>query len=301
MWSLDRSLSEHYPISNPRFIKLTTFKLTGNQFTMLRIITNSTYVRGAYVGGIFGFTILVVAGLTLFLLGTPVSDILLAAPGVLIGFATLWYYFLNNPDPTLLMPNLVPMNKSGHVSRSTYRTSLQNEDATIIEPEEKDAPNRLLASYISPWYVEWNSRPTELYLVFDVGNRGNQAIMLYEYRLHPDDESEDSLVVNLSPETQAIEHDGKKGTLISTCGSTGENNRAFVQPKERITECIKVPTDISSVSGRKTIGLTLELYATSNRPVDSIQLSIVVDNEQRQVEWQANRSKLQQIIRSLFR
>lgn len=265
---------------------------------MLRIITKSTYIRGAYLGGIIGIVSLAVIGLVLFRLGVPLSNILLATPSVMIGFITLWYYFLSNPDPTLLMPNIVPLNQSSHIACQAHQTPLQNEDATIVEPVEKGAPNGPISSYLAPWQIKFETRPTDLYLVFDVGNRGNKAVMLYEYRLHPDDDTRESRVVSLSPETQAINPDSEMNPVLLRSESVGTEDRAFVQPKERITEGLRIPLDIASVDNRVVTGFTLELYATSNHPVDSLYLEVMVNMEQNVVEWQANRSKLQQTVRS---
>jgi len=264
-------------------------------------ITNATYIRGVYIGGVAGLVMFFIIVVVLLMLGVPISDILLAAPSVMIGFVTLWYYFLNNPDPTLLMPNIIPYNGNNHVSRSAYQTPLQNRSATIIEPKEKDSPNGLLASFFAPWQVEWETQPTELYLVFDIGNRGNQGVMLYEYRLYKKAESGNPTVVSLSPETQAVTPDNGPRDETLNVESTGLESRAFIRPKERITEAVKIPIDIPSTDNQTVVKLTLELYATSNHPVDSLYLYIRVDNKQNVVKWQAHRSRVQRTIRSVFK
>lgn len=230
-------------------------------------------------------------------LGVPVSDVLLAIPGVMIGFGTLFYYFLNNPDPTILMPNLVPTKQDHHVACTMYQTSLQNGSGIVVEPKEKNAPNGIISSYISSWQVEYKSRPSEIHLVFDIGNRGNKAIMLYEYRLRSLNESKESIIVTLSPETQAVFSKNNKNNLPAT-GQSRRSDRAFIRPKERITECIQLPIDVPSDSNKITTEFILELYATSNRPVDSLYIQITIDTEKKRIEWQANRSILQRLIRN---
>ncbi|WP_267643331.1 hypothetical protein [Haloarchaeobius amylolyticus] len=267
---------------------------------MIERITSATYWRGAYVGGVLALVALIGLGIVMISTGTPPADILLAAPGLLIGFGTLWYYFLNNPDPTLLMPNIVPLRDGEHVASQIHRKTVLNDETVVIEPVERDSPNGPLASFLAPWRVEWETAPSDLYLVFDIGNRGNQGVMLYEYRLLPAGDRSNPVIVSLSPESQVLELAGNGDDSVTPTETepTGQEHRAFVQPKERITEHVRLPIDVDSVMGSETYRFSLELYATSGRPVDSFELKLRVDTETGAVEWQANRSPLQRWLRA---
>lgn len=264
---------------------------------VLSRLTSATYLRGAYVGGAVALVALTgtaVAAVVVF--GVPVGDVLLAAPGVLIGFGTLWYYFLGNPDPTLLMPNLVPVRDGVQTATDRHHRRIDDADAVVVEPDPRTPDGGPLRSFLTPWQVSWTEFPTDLYLVFDVGNRGNQGVMLYEYRLRPlgpDTSADETVVVSLSPETQALElGDGTTGAD----GPSSDVDRAFVRPKERITEQVRLPlTPVPDE--RRSYDYRLELYATSGRPVDSLRLRVVVDPDAGVVEWQADRSPLQRLVR----
>lgn len=264
---------------------------------VLSRLTSATYLRGAYVGGAVALVALgCIAVLAVVTFGVPVGDVLLAAPGVLIGFGTLWYYFLGNPDPTLLMPNLVPVRDGIQVAAERHHRRIENEGAVVVEPEPRTSAGGPLRSFLTPWQVSWTAFPTELYLVFDVGNRGNQGVMLYEYRLRPlgpDAEADDTVVVSLSPETQALALGDEE---TRTASQSSDVDRAFVQPKERITEQVRLPIT-PTTDERRRYSYRLELYATSGRPVDSLRLQVVVDPDAGVVEWQADRSPLQRFVR----
>lgn len=120
--------------------------------------------------------------------------------------------------------------------------------------------------------------------------------MLYEYRLRPlgpDVDAADTVVVSLSVETQALVL-GDEATRPDSPSDDVE--RAFVQPKERITEQVRLPLTPNS-DERRRYSYRLELYATSGRPVDSLRLRVVVDPDAGVVEWQADRSPLQRLVR----